>query len=159
VGLPGYGKFVAETTVSFTSRVDCLTRHRSDLSQMLRICDRWSCDQWMFLYRNVPCVSRLFLCWGSPVELAFIWFWVSSVLFAQDHTCAINLWLLPMFPPSSRDTGMYPLPSPAEVLFKYNLKPASYKSRPAITITTDNGYLHLQPHPGPEDAIRTTCHW
>ena len=24
-----------------------------------------------------------------------------------------NLWLLPMFPPSSRDNGMYPLPSPA----------------------------------------------
>ena len=55
---------VQATTVSLISQVDYLTCHRSDLSQMLRICDRWSCDLWMFLYRNVPCVSSLFPCWG-----------------------------------------------------------------------------------------------
>ena len=45
-----------------------------------------------------------------------------------------NLWLLPMFPPSSRDNGIYPLPSPA----KFN------QSRPTIgtgtysAVTNDN---------------------
>ena len=63
---------VQETTVSLISQVDYLTCHRSDLSQMLRICDRWSCDLWMFLYRNVPCVSRLFLRWGSPAVLPIV---------------------------------------------------------------------------------------
>jgi hypothetical protein len=78
---------VQETTVSLISQVDYLTCHRSDLSQMLRICDRWSCGLWMFLYRNVPCVSRLFLTLGVSSGIAMelrssglchSLFWVSS---------------------------------------------------------------------------------
>jgi hypothetical protein len=64
----------------------CSPVGRYDLSQMLRICDRWFCDLWMFLYRNVPCVSRLFLTLGVSsgiaYSLCYSLFWVSSLLLA-----------------------------------------------------------------------------